>query len=85
MKLIPREEMPEYLKAKYGISRTLRQLDYWRTTGRGPAYHHLEGRYFYSAKDVAEWISASRVDPSQNDPITQEDIDRDRGKAAGGC
>lgn len=62
MKMIPRNDLPTYLQEHYGIEKTLRQLDYWRRNGRGPAYHQIEGGIYYLADDVERWIIASRVD-----------------------
>lgn len=85
MKLIPREQLPEHLRETFGISKTMRQIDYWRRKGRGPAYHQIEGRYYYDVEDVAEWISSSRVDPDDINDHSKEDTMGNRCKPAGGC
>jgi hypothetical protein len=47
------------------LNRAEKTLANWRTYGRGPAYHQIEGRVFYYLTDLQRIVSTSvRTDPT---------------------
>jgi predicted site-specific integrase-resolvase len=57
------------LARRLGMS--IRTLQRWRWTGRGPAFLKLGGRVVYPLTDIESWEATCRIDPRQ--PTTASD------------
>ncbi len=52
-----------YLQAKHNIAVSMRTLDKWRVTGRGPTFEKLLGRAYYRPEWVDEWVAEMSSGP----------------------
>ena len=58
-----RGALPRYLdtcQAAEMVGMSPRTLEYYRTTGQGPAYFKLGGRVRYAVEDIERWVRARR-------------------------
>jgi hypothetical protein len=57
------KDAADYLQAKHNIAVSMRTLDKWRVTGRGPQFEKLLGRAYYRPEWLDAWVSEKSSGP----------------------
>jgi hypothetical protein len=57
------KEAADYLLLMHNIAVSMRTLDKWRVTGRGPKFEKLLGRAYYRPEWLDEWVGDNSSGP----------------------
>jgi hypothetical protein len=59
----PKIDLVSDVEAAKIIHQKQTTLASWRSTGRGPAYHKVGRKVFYSVADLEAWLTSTRREP----------------------